>query len=265
MVRLVWCCVLVLLALPASAADFSNWAAVVVAGDYHAHSGDPSEVFDNGRQTIADELAGMGFSPGNIAQFSARPERYPAVRPNQSTPQRIAGALWDLSNRTTGGCFVYFTSHGSQDGIVVGDDVMSPEHMADAVDNACSGRPSVVVVSACYSGVFVPALSAPDRIVLTAAAADRSSFGCGQTDRYTYFDTCAVTWLPKVGDFVTFARDTIACVREREKRERVELPSHPQLAVGPKAPAELPHWDKLARSGAGRALPAERGRPDGLP
>ncbi|MBV9903036.1 MAG: peptidase C13, partial [Alphaproteobacteria bacterium] len=37
-----------LFAAPAFAAGFSDWAAIVVAGDWHSHSGAPSEVFDNG-------------------------------------------------------------------------------------------------------------------------------------------------------------------------------------------------------------------------
>ncbi len=36
----------------------------------------------------------------------------------------------------------------------------------------------IVVVQACYSGSFVDNLAAPDRMVITAAAADRTSFGC---------------------------------------------------------------------------------------
>jgi hypothetical protein len=239
--RIAWIGVLALLAIPASAADFSDWAAIVVAGDFHAHSGATSEVFDNGRQTIADELVGLGFSPSNIEQFSVRAERYPLAHAELSTPQRIAGGLWDLSNRTSAGCFAYFTSHGSRDGVEIGDSTISPRQMSELIDNACAGRPTVVVVSACYSGVFVPALSAPDRIVLTAAAADRSSFGCGETDRYTYFDTCAVAWLPKAGNFVSFAKHAIECVQAREKKEKVDLPSHPQLAVGTNA-ASFPTW-----------------------
>ena len=34
-------------ATPAAAGPFSDWAAVVVAGDWHAHTGGPSEAFDN--------------------------------------------------------------------------------------------------------------------------------------------------------------------------------------------------------------------------
>jgi hypothetical protein len=239
--RLLWFLVLAALAVPAPAADFSDWAAIVVAGDFHAHSGKPSQVFDNGRQTVADELVGIGFSRSNVLQYSSWPQNDAGGKPQPALKQRVWDGLLTYADRAKGGCFVYFTSHGSDEGIVLGDGDLSPSELASMLVNTCRNRPTVVVVSACYSGVFVPALKAPDRIVLTAAAADRSSFGCGEADRYTYFDTCAVEWLPKSGDFTAFARRTIACVRAREKKEQVDLPSHPQLAVGTGADS-FPRW-----------------------
>jgi hypothetical protein len=245
MMRVLACLAAAVLLLSATAAEaaggFANWAAIVVAGDFHAHSGAPSEVFDNARHDVAGALVGIGFSPQNVLQFSVRPERYPGDAPHASTPKEIADGLWDLSNRADGGCLAYFTSHGSPDGIVLGDQLLSPRQMAGIIDNACGGRPSVVIVSACFSGVFVPALQAPERIVLTAAAHDRTSFGCGEADRYNFFDTCALQWLLPAGNFPDFAKDVIACIRTREKKERMKPPSRPQLAVGAAADA-IPHW-----------------------
>ena len=223
-----------------AASGFSDWAAVVVAGDWHAHSGAPSEVFDNARRDIAGQLVGLGFAPANILQFSAQSDRYPIVT-RAATPQYIAGGLWDLSSRTASGCFAYFTSHGSPDGIALGEGVLSPDRMAQMVDNACGGRPTVIIVSSCFSGVFVPALQAPERIVITAAAPDRTSFGCGETDKYTYFDSCTLQWLARSGDFPDFAKDVTACVAAREKKENVDLPSEPQVFIGQLAGA-IPRW-----------------------
>jgi len=226
----------------AAAGPFSDWAAIVVAGDWRADSGAPSEVFDNARRDIAGQLVGIGFSPDNVEQFSVRPERYPAAGVQPSTPKDISNGLWDLSNRTSGGCLAYFTSHGSRDGIALGEATLSPVQMARIVDNSCGGRPTVVVVSACFSGVFVAALEGPDRIVLTAAAADRTSFGCGETDKYTYFDACTMQWLKRAGDFPDFGKDMLACITAREKKEKVDLPSDPQFVVGANAPGEIPRW-----------------------
>ena len=225
-----------------AASGFSDWAAIVVAADYRAHSGADSEVFDNARRDISAELVHLGFSSGNVMQFSVRPERYPADQPRHSDGQTIATSLWDLSNRTSGGCFAYFTSHGNTDGISLGDDVLSPKKMNQIISNACGDRPTVVIVSACFSGVFVPVLAAPNRMVFTAARPDRTSFGCGETFRYTFFDDCMVQDLPASGDFPDLTKNVTACVSAKEKKEKIRYPSDPQVSIGASVAALLPKW-----------------------
>jgi hypothetical protein len=58
--------------------SFANWAAVVVAGDWHAHSGGPTEAFDNARRDVSATLVDFGFSREAVRQYSVRPKRYPA-------------------------------------------------------------------------------------------------------------------------------------------------------------------------------------------
>jgi hypothetical protein len=223
----------------ANAAGLGDWAAIVVAGDWHSHSGAPSQVFDNARHDIAADLARIGFSAKNILQFSVQSDRYPGSE--HSDKQTIANDLWDLSNRTTGGCLVYFTSHGSPDGIVLDEGVMSPESMATMIDNACGNRPTVVFVAACYSGVFVNPLSGPNRFVMTAARPDRPSFGCGDNDHYTFFDNCWLDSIGNSGDFTGLAQAIRACVTKKEKQIGA-LPSEPQLQIGANTAGELPRW-----------------------
>jgi hypothetical protein len=213
---------------PASAAGFSDWAVMIVAGDNHAHSGAMSDVFDNARRDLAKAFAGIGFSRANIVQFAVTPSA--DAQPTQTTA--IAHSLWDLSSRAPGGCLIYFTSHGSPDGIVSYDQILAPGKFATIVNNACGSKPSVIVMSACYSGIFVPALEGPNRIILTAAAADRTSFGCGEADHYTFFDTCFLQSLPDSGDFPGLAQATTACVTRREQAEHAIPPSEPQLSIG---------------------------------
>ncbi len=235
-------CAALFAAAPAGAATFSNWAAIVVSGDWHAHSGAPSEVFDNARRDISADLVRIGFSPANIEQFSANPDLNPNSSAQHADAQTISNALWDLSNRTSGGCLAYFTSHGSPDGIVMDDKIFSPDQMQQILANACGDRPTVVIVSACFSGVFVPALAAPDRFVFTAARQDRTSFGCGESDKYTFFDTCFLQSLPGNADFPDLATSVRSCVSQREEKVHVSYPSEPQLYVGADMPAKLPHW-----------------------
>jgi Peptidase C13 family. len=232
----------VILAAPAAGAPFSDWAAVVVAGDSYSHDGARTAVFDNGRSAIAQNLAAIGFRPENIRQFSDRPKKYKDGKPALSTPANIQGGLSQAARKASGGCLLYLTSHGDDHGIGIGDYLLSPKGLAKMVDGACASRPAVVIVSACYSGVFVPKLQGDNRIVLTAAAADRSSFGCGESDHTTFFDGCVLQSFAGASDFPALGKKAIACVAAREKKEGVDLPSNPQLNLGAKTAALIPKW-----------------------
>lgn len=236
--------ILVLMAgVPARAQNgFADWAAIVVAGDWHSHSGAPSEVFDNARRDVSASLERIGVRPDHLLEFSVRPDRYPNTRPLRADLHTIANSLWDLSDRAPAGCLAYFSSHGTPGGLVLGDHILGPEELETILNNSCGGRPTVVILSACFSGVFVPALSGPDRLVLTAARPDRTSFGCGDNDKYPFFDDCVLQSLPRSTDFPELAQNAKACVARRERQAHLAPPSDPQISVGPKVLAELPHW-----------------------
>jgi hypothetical protein len=215
-----------------AASPFSDWSAVIVAGDWHAHDGGPSEAFDNARRDVALALGRAGFEPQNIRQFSVRPERYRDTHPQKAEPRGIYDALVALSRRTSGGCLFYMTSHGAPQGAQLGQGILQPATLANMLDQSCGERPTVVVISACFSGVFVPTLAKPNRAVLTAARPDRTSFGCGQDDKYPYFDDCFLSSIPAAHDFSALAGAVRQCVRARETAEKVSPPSEPQFWVG---------------------------------
>jgi hypothetical protein len=87
-------------------------------------------------------------------------------------------------------------------------------------------------VSACYSGTFLRRLSAPHRMIMTAARADRTSFGCSAEAKYPYFDGCILESLPAADDFVHLASLTSRCVSERERAEGLVPPSEPMTHIG---------------------------------
>jgi hypothetical protein len=213
----------------AQSGPLSNWAAVIVAGDWHAHSGKPSAVFDNARRDLAKAFVAAGFAPEHIRQFSVHEAAGSVLA---SRPDVIYAQLKALAGQAPGGCLLYFTSHGDPEGVLIDDKIMAPGVLAAILDETCGARPTVVVVAACFSGVFVDPLAGPNRMVLTAARADRPSFGCGEEDRYTYFDTCILQALPGAHDFVALGRAAQACVARREKDEREPLASEPQMDVG---------------------------------
>lgn len=212
--------------------SFGDWAAIFVAGDFHAHNGAPTEVFDNARRDAAAAFTQAGFAAENIRQLSVRPDRYPAQMPQRADFKNLRDGLAAVAAKAKGGCLVYLTSHGSPSGMLLNQGVLSPRALARMVGDSCGSRPTVVVVSACFSGVFVPALAGANRLVMTAARPDRSSFGCTEDDKYPYFDACLLQVLPKArhfGELPALARE---CVAAREKAEKLEPASEPQTRVG---------------------------------
>ncbi|HEX4198197.1 MAG TPA: C13 family peptidase [Caulobacteraceae bacterium] len=219
---------------------FADWAAIIVAGDDHAHSGAHSEVFDNARRDLTTAFVKAGFSPANIGQFTVQTGKDRPAGVLASDPRTIADQLGRETQTAKAGCLVYFTSHGAPEGIVLGDWLYSPLAMAGLIDDACGTRPTVVVVAACFSGVFIPPLAGSDRMVLTAARPDRASFGCGEEDRYTFFDTCMLRELPRAHNFAVLGPAVQACVARREHDLGATPPSEPQLWVGPQLASDLP-------------------------
>lgn len=223
-----------------AASPFADWSAVVVAGDWHASDGGATEGFDNARRDVTLALGRAGFQPGNIRQFSVRPERYKDTKPEKAELPAIYQALVDGAGRTQGGCLFYLTSHGLPQGAQVDQRILAPGVLAGMLDKTCGQRPTVVVISACFSGVFVPALAKSNRMVLTAARPDRTSFGCGQDNKYPYFDDCFLSSMPGAKDFGGLATATRECVRTREIAEKMSPPSEPQIFVGAQLRPMLP-------------------------
>ena len=206
--------------------------ALIVAGDFHARSGAPSEVFDNGRRDLAAALQGVGFTQSHILQFSVQPGKDKVTNPKLSDIGIIRAEFTRLARQSSGGCFVYFTSHGGAQGIRVNDSVMSPRELGQMINEGCADRATVAFVSACYSGVFIPALRADTHMVMTAARPDRTSFGCGETNKYTFFDQCVIELIPAVPNFPRLAVKVQECVAARERAEGVDMPSEPQVNIG---------------------------------
>ena len=217
---------------PASAGPFDAWAAIVVAGDYRAHSGAPSEVFDNARRDLVKALKQIGFAENNIQHYSVQPERDPDTHPMRSDAQAIHDNFKTLAQKAPAGCFVYVTSHGAPLGIVMGETLIPLRAVGDIVDDACSNRPTVVIISACFSGMFIPVLHNDNRMILTAARPDRTSFGCGEANQYTFFDQCILESLPMSQNFPGLADKARECVAAREMAEMATPPSEPQLYMG---------------------------------
>jgi hypothetical protein len=131
--------------------------------------------------------------------------------------------------------FLILTSHGSPDGLAIRagrlTETLTPRRLGEML--ARTGvRHKVVVISACYSGVFIARLATPDVLVVTAADADHPSFGCQDKAKWTYFgDAFFNVALRKGGSLKDAFLDARSLVRKRELREHFE-PSNPLLSGG---------------------------------
>lgn len=151
--------------------------------------------------------------------------------------------------------WVFVTSHGTEDAQVALDlfPVVGGGLPATALRSALDGsgiEHRVVVVSACYSGTFIPALSDPDTLVITAARRDRTSFGCGADSDITFFGRAfLVDGLNATPDFREAFRAARRDVSALERKGDY-TPSLPQIRAGRKIDAKLDEWLRTLKPGA---------------
>ncbi|HJR20145.1 MAG TPA: C13 family peptidase [Dongiaceae bacterium] len=223
-----------LLSADAESAKLQSWRVLLVAGD------DSEAVFDN----AVDRFTAVLASKPGIELY-----RLTSDRRLRSATRRIASAK-AIDSALTGsaaqGCFVFMTSHGTTDGLHLREDyesdrTLSPGKLDRILDTQCGERPTVVVVSACHSGVFIGKASKGDnRIWLTAARDDRVSFGCAAEFELTVFDECMLVAWPKSRTWQQLFDRTNTCVRLKES-ELSESSSLPQSFFGAKVKdLELP-------------------------
>lgn len=142
---------------------------------------------------------------------------------------------------------LYLTSHGDPEHTLLVDMDPLPLDQIGAQDLAgiLAEHPfkwKVVVVNACYSGGFVPPLAGDGTLVITAARADRSSFGCGNDSNATYFGRAwLVDALNQTADPVDAFRRAQAEVARWEQQDKL-TPSEPQISVGSGIDAQLARW-----------------------
>ena len=198
-----------------------RWRAVLIAGDNN------SPAFDNGVESLRGKLMAHGVR--DIAVYSSEAGTAPA---QLASAANIATAV-----RAGGGdaCFVFITSHGEERGFFLRTDrrLFDPGSLDRVLSAGCGSLPTVVVVSACHSGTFLtPAMRKSNRVILTAAATDRTSFGCGAGDQYTYYDQCLLQQFDGAATWRDLAVATRSCVENLERRMGVRQNSLPQMFVG---------------------------------
>ena len=211
---------------PAGAAG--TWQVVLAAGD------DAESVFDNATREMSRRLSAAGIPPGNIHRLSAAAAEL-ATGAEPATAEVLLRRIADLPARPGDRCLIFLTSHGERGSgvwLARSNRALTPDELARALSRGCSAVPTVVIVSACYSGSFAAGkMASSNRIVLTAARGDRPSFGCQAHRTYNFFDECLLGVLPQAATWRSVSDRANRCVRRMEHALGAR-PSEPQAYFG---------------------------------
>lgn len=168
---------------------------------------------------------------------------YPAA-----TPENVSAAIGQVGSiidPTEDLVVVFFTSHGSPDGSMAMRETnrlgaaLRPVNLRDMLAQAGVTR-RVGIISACFSGAFIPPLMDDNTIVLTAAAPDRTSFGCQPSRDWTFFGDAYFSHAIRGGaDLVGGFDQAKTLIEQWEREQNLTPPSNPQRFVGANAQAAL--------------------------
>lgn len=138
---------------------------------------------------------------------------------------------------------LYSTSHGAKVGIAYhdGDEgfgLLPPARLAALLDELGIKR-RLLILSACYSGIFVPALASEDTALFTAASSERPSFGCMAENDWTFFGDAMINHaLRKPQPLAAASDEARGLITQWESGGNLQ-PSEPQVSIGARVPAWL--------------------------
>lgn len=184
-------------------------------------------------------------------------------------PEHLGAALAQMSelmNKEEDVLVLYLTSHGHwatgisyRDGDRASGSI-APARLAEML-NETGIKNRLIIISACYSGIFIPALQNETTVTMTAASSEKPSFGCRAENDWTFFGDALINNAmrqpgPSPDAFVA-ARGLIS---RWEVAERLD-PSNPQIDIGTGARSWLDKLDARVP----RAPSAKVGRPANAP
>jgi hypothetical protein len=159
-----------------------------------------------------------------------------------ATPQNLERAIEALAgrmDRENDLLVVYMTSHGASDFKLAAShwplrvDTVSPGELRSALDKA-GIRHRVIAISACYSGGWIEPLASESTLVMTAADATHTSYGCGRLSPLTFFGRAVFDeQLRKTRSFEKAFAAAVPLIRQREvEAGKQDGFSNPQISVG---------------------------------
>lgn len=205
-----------------------TWKAIYISGD------DSINNFDQGREDLSLLFAKLGkVDEIHLSSSSSYISRANIV--HAATLENIATAFRTskITNQSEG-CLIHMTSHGAKhQGFYLRlSGILTPRDFAALVNARCGSAPTVVLVSACYSGQFITEdIKGPNRIIMTAASSERPSFGCSADTKYTYWDGCLLEVIPQSQTWWDMEQKLRACISRKEAQVGAAS-SNPQAFFG---------------------------------
>ena len=200
---------------------------------------DSDAIFGREAREAGKVLARRYGAAGHTIVLAGTDGSGPSDLPNGS-PRALAMTLAriaELMDKNEDVVVLYTAGHGAPVGLAYhdGDEgfgIISPGRMARIFEEL-GIRNRLLILSACYSGVFVPTMSSDTTALFTAASADRTSFGCAADRDWTFFGDAMINHalrqpvpLAKAGD------DARALIAKWEAMDAKIIPSQPQVSIG---------------------------------
>ncbi len=153
--------------------------------------------------------------------------------------ERAVNALAARMDRENDVLAVYMTSHGAQNHQLAASHwplevpPISPEMLREALD-AAGIRHRVIAISACYSGGWIDTLATPSSLIMTAADATHTSYGCGALSELTFFGRAVFDeQLRSTHSFEEAFKKAVPLIQQREvEAGKSDGFSNPQIRVG---------------------------------
>jgi peptidase C13-like protein len=152
-------------------------------------------------------------------------------------------AIGDVMNKDDDVLVLLMTSHGDRKGFALqlpdqSPIDLTPKQVAETLDHE-GIKYRVVIVSACFSGKFLPPLANDNTIVVTAADEEHTSFGCAPERDWTYFGDAFLRQSLQPGtDFEQAFAHARTLIQGWELMDHAP-PSNPQAHFGPALVAKL--------------------------
>lgn len=199
---------------------------------------DSDAVFGREARAAGEVLLRRYGAAGRTIVLAGSDGSGPSALP-RGTPATLALALAriaELIDRQEDALILYTTSHGAPFGLYYNDGnngygLISPTRLKSMLDQLGLGN-RLLIVSACYSGVFVPILQSDTTAIVTAASYDRTSFGCAAENDWTFFGDAMINHaLRKAQPLAAAFTEAQGLVTDWEKQLQVR-PSLPQSSIG---------------------------------